>query len=108
MTTRRTTPKTLEPIYNVKQAARKLGLATDHKPNGGVRFLRDGANRESDPFPCTRMNNELQFSESQLAEIWERYINAPNTRTGRPRKKRVVKRAATKPLISMEPLALAS
>lgn len=109
MTTRRTAPKTLENVYDIKQAARKLGLATDEKPEGGVRFLRDGVNRKHDPFPHTRINSQLRFSESQLAEIWERHVNAPNTRTGRPRtKKRVVKRATTKPLPSAEPLALVS
>ncbi|MFC8009090.1 hypothetical protein [Streptomyces cinereoruber] len=111
MTTRRTPPKTLEKVYNIKKAAIALGLADEEKPESlaGQRFLRDGVNREHDPFPHVRINGQLRFTESQLAEILERHINAPNARTGRPRtKSRTTKRAAKKPPTATEPLALAS
>ncbi|MBB4984953.1 hypothetical protein [Streptomyces nymphaeiformis] len=107
MTTRRTTPKTLEPVYTVKEAAWLLKLADETKPEGGVRFLRDGVNREHDPFPHARINGQLRFSESQLAEIFERHINAPNTRTGRPRmKRRAAKRSSSpRPVAACQALA---
>ena len=102
MTTRNTEPLKLEPVYDVKQAAIKLGLADPEKPKSqaGERFLRDGVNREHDPFPHVRINGQLKFKESQLAEILERHVNAPNTRTGRPRaaRKRPVKRASRQAL----------
>ncbi|MER7623876.1 hypothetical protein [Streptomyces sp. NPDC126503] len=107
MTTRRTAPKTLERVYDIKQAAIALGLADPKKPESlaGQRFLRDGVNREHDPFPHTRINGQLRFTESQLAEILDRHRNAPNTRTGRPRSKKraATRRTASKP--SVAPLA---
>ncbi|MFD3333582.1 hypothetical protein ACFWV1_13185 [Streptomyces sp. NPDC058700] len=91
MTTRH---KQLERTYTVKEAAWFLKLADEEKPTGGMRFLRNGVNREHDPFPHVRINGRLKFTESQLIEIHERHINAPNPRTGRPRmKRRVIKRA---------------
>lgn len=110
MTTRRTAPPKLEPVYDLKAAAELLGLADPEKPEStaGQRFLRDGVNREHNPFPHVRINGQLKFKESQLAEILERHVNAPNPRTGRPRtKKRATKRtSASKPMADQpEPLA---
>ncbi|MFH9798034.1 hypothetical protein [Streptomyces virginiae] len=69
-TRRRTTPPVLETFYNVKQATVRLGLATeDPADERGQRMLRDGVNREHNPFPHHRIGRRLMFSESNLAVI---------------------------------------
>ncbi|UNZ20571.1 hypothetical protein [Streptomyces sp. 891-h] len=94
------TPRGLETYYTVKQATVRLGIATEDESDwSGQKWLRDGANRPADgskgePFPCTRMAGKLMFSESQLAQIAEMHVNAPERR-GRVRKAR--KPAVKKP-----------
>ncbi|MFE7510114.1 hypothetical protein ACFU8I_02635 [Streptomyces sp. NPDC057540] len=97
MTSPKTAPPKLEPVYDLKAATIALGLAKSEAPEdkSGQRFLRDGVNRDHNPFPHVRINGQLKFKESQLAEILERHVNAPNPRTGRPRmKRRAAKRVA--------------
>jgi hypothetical protein len=94
MSPRKPTPtKQLEGFHNVKQATVKLGLATeDEKDTRGQRWLRDGCNRKPEdgkgkPFPHSRLNGQLVFSDSDLAEIYAMHRSAP-TRRGRPRRTR--------------------
>jgi hypothetical protein len=97
--TRGTTP-VLERFYNVKQATVRLGLSDPDNPNDkrGQKWLRDGVNKEG--WPCTRMANQLMFSDSQLAQIAELHRNKadgrskPRPSTGR-RRRRVSVRPAT-------------
>jgi hypothetical protein len=80
-------PIKLEGFYDVKQAAVRLGLATEDPDDiRGQRWLRDGVNHKG--FPHHRMNRVLMFSDSDLAEIAAMHRNAP-TRAGRPRRARV-------------------
>lgn len=80
-----TKPLKLEGFYDVKQAAVKLGLATEDEGDiRGQRWLRDGVNHKG--FPHHRMNRQLMFSDSDLAEIAAMHRNAP-TRAGRPRRR---------------------
>lgn len=104
MTTRKTSPPQLEEFYDVKAATVRLGLATDDPADErGQRWLRDGVNREIDPFPHHRLGRQLMFSESDLALIAAMHRNAP-TRAGRPRT--ATKRAvAPRPRTSPAPLA---
>jgi hypothetical protein len=97
MTARRTAPAQLGTFYNVKQATVKLGLATENPDDKrGQRWLRDGVNREHNPFPCHRLGGQLMFSESDLAEIAEmnRQVSTRISRTRKPRKKAAPKTAA--------------
>lgn len=99
MSTRKATPiKPLEGIYNIKQAAVKLGLAKDEQDTRGHRFLRKGVNRPQDgsegpQFPHFRMNGQLQFSDSDLVFIASLFRNVPDDR-GRIAAGGVRKRAA--------------
>src|ERR1044072_7508680 len=85
-TRRKASPTLLENFYNVGNAAVRLGLKTQEEHEAGSvkgeRWLRDGANRpedgsEGEPFPHRRMGRELQFSDSDLAEIAAMHRNAP-------------------------------
>jgi hypothetical protein len=92
MSPRRPTP-TPQGYYRVEAAVVKLGLAKDEDDTTGRRWLRNGANREKDdprgkPFPHSRLNGLLVFSDADLAEIYNMHRNAP-TRRGRPRGSRV-------------------
>ncbi|MGW4075911.1 hypothetical protein ACWELB_20775 [Streptomyces asiaticus] len=82
----------LENFYTVGWAAVRLNLKTkeEHEAGStkGERWLRDGVNRDHNPFPCHRMSGQLQFSDSDLAEIAAMNRNAPDKRTGRSRRKR--------------------
>jgi hypothetical protein len=94
MSPQKTPPTKLPGFHNVKQATVRLGLATeDPDDERGQRWLRDGVNREHNPFPHHRMGRQLMFSDEDLAEIAEMHRNAP-TRTGRPRTRRRLAAAA--------------
>ena len=100
MSPRQATP-TPQGFYNVKSAVVRLGLAENEDDTTGRRWLRDGANRKKgDPrgkaFPHSRLNGQLVFSESDLAEIYAMHRSAP-TRRGRPRGSRVVGGAVVSP-----------
>lgn len=102
MTTRKPNQPALETFYDVKAATVRLGIATeDPQDESGQRWLRDGVNREHNPFPHHRMNRKLMFSESDLQLIAAMHRNAP-TRAGRPRtaKKRTPKRPTSSQQIS--------
>lgn len=87
----------LENFYNVKQATVRLGLATeDEDDKRGQKWLRDGVNDKTDPFPCSRMAGQLMFSDSQLAEIADRHRNKPEAR-GRHTRKPVADSPVTVP-----------
>lgn len=101
-------PTPAEPIldrfYNLKQAAVRLGLATeDPGDEAGQRWLMDGFRRPADgskgrPFPGRKMSGRLIFSESDLAvivqiafeetEAKKRADATPKPSTGRPRRRR--------------------
>ena len=77
MATPKATPTkpVLENFYNVKAATVRLGLATeDEDDKTGQKWLRDGVNDKTDPFPCTRMAGQLMFSDSHLARSEERRV----------------------------------
>ncbi|MGW3594948.1 hypothetical protein [Streptomyces sp. NPDC005167] len=94
MSPRKTPPTPLQGFHNVKQATVKLGMATeDPADKRGQRWLRDGVNREHNPFPCHRMSGYLLFSDDDLAEIAAMHRNVP-TRAGRPRSRRRLAAAA--------------
>lgn len=82
----------LENFYTVPQAAVRLNLKTQEEHDAGStkgeRWLRDGVNREHNPFPSHRMGGHLRFSDTDLAEIAAMNRNAPDKRAGRPRRKR--------------------
>lgn len=87
--------------YRVETAVVKLGLAEDENDTTGRRWLRDGANRKKNdprgkPFPHSRLNGLLVFSDADLAEIYAMHRNAP-TRRGRPAGSRVVGRTVIAP-----------
>jgi hypothetical protein len=80
--------------YRVEKAVVILGLAEDENDTTGRRWLRDGANRKpgdkrGKPFPHSRLNGQLVFSDADLAEIYAMHRNAP-TRRGRRSGSRVV------------------
>lgn len=81
----------LENFYNLKQAAVRLGLATeDPEDLRGVNWLRRGVNRKPDEgpkFPCYRMAGQLMFSDSDLAAITEMVRNKVDGRS-KPRRRR--------------------
>ncbi|WP_432027400.1 hypothetical protein [Streptomyces sp. 1222.5] len=81
-------PLTLEGFYTVAEAAMRLNLKTSEEHQAGSlkgeRWLRDGVNHKQ--WPCHRLNGQLMFSDSDLAEIAALNRNAP-TRAGRPRRK---------------------
>lgn len=109
MTPRKPNPPALEAFYDVKAATVRLGIATDDPDDeSGQRWLRDGVNREHNPFPHHRMNRKLMFSESDLVLIAAMHRNAP-ARAGRPRaaKKRTTTRTAPSQQLSA-PAALAA
>jgi hypothetical protein len=97
MSPRKPTPTaTPEGFYNVNAAVVRLGLAQDENDTTGRRWLRDGCNRKPEdgkgkPFPHSRLNGQLVFSESDLAEIYDMHRNAP-TRRGRARGSRVTRK----------------
>ncbi|MFD4596816.1 hypothetical protein ACFWPQ_02160 [Streptomyces sp. NPDC058464] len=100
MSPRRPTP-TPQGYYRVETAVVQLGLAKDEKDTTGRRWLRDGANREKDdprgkPFPHSRLNGLLVFSDADLAEIYNMHRNAPSRR-GRQRGSRVIGRTVIAP-----------
>jgi hypothetical protein len=92
----------LDRFYNLKQAAVRLGLATeDPEDEAGQRWLMDGFRRPLDgskgrPFPGRKMSGRLIFSESDLATIAQialeetqakkRADETPQPSTGRPRR----------------------
>lgn len=91
-----TKPKpVLEHYYNVKQACDRLGLSDEKDPKDkrGQKWLRDGVNQESDPFPCSRMARQLMFTETDLVEIAERHRSRKHGNSGPRRKKRTCKPA---------------
>ncbi|WP_405673127.1 hypothetical protein [Streptomyces sp. NBC_01530] len=93
MSPRKPTP-TPQGYYRVEKAVVILGLAEDENDTTGRRWLRDGANRKKNdprgrPFPHSRLNGQLVFSDADLAEIYAMHRNAP-TRRGRPRGSRVI------------------
>jgi hypothetical protein len=80
------TVQLLDRFYNVGEAAVRMNFKTqaehDAGSTKGERWLRDGANRPEDgskgqPFPHFRMNGQLMFSDSDLAEIAAMHRNAP-------------------------------
>lgn len=102
-TRRKASPTQLENFYNVGLAAVRLGFKTEKEHNAGSkkgeRWLRDGANRPEDgskgtPFPHHRMNRELMFSESNLAEISAMHFNAPTQGARRGSRRRPTRRSA--------------
>lgn len=107
MSPRKPTP-TPEGFYNVKAAVVRLGLAEDENDTTGRRWLRDGANRQpgdkrGKPFPHSRLNGQLVFSESDLAEIYTMHRNAP-TRRGRARGTRIARKSpASRPADTQTP-----
>lgn len=99
MPTRKPTPP--QRYYNVKQAVVKLGLAKDENDTTGRRWLRDGCNRKKNdprgkPFPHSRLNGQLVFSDADLAEIYAMHRNAP-TRRGRKPGSRVIGKTVISP-----------
>jgi hypothetical protein len=100
MSPRKPTP-TPQGFYRVEAAVVKLGLAKDENDTTGRRWLRDGANRKPEdgkgkPFPHSRLNGQLVFSDTDLAEIYAMHRNAPNRR-GRRRGSRVVGKSVIGP-----------
>lgn len=80
---------TQQDYYKVEAAVVKLGLAEDEDDTTGRRWLRNGANRKPDdkrgrPFPHSRLNGQLVFSDADLAEIYNMHRNAPTRRGRRP------------------------
>lgn len=108
------TPTTAEPtldrFYNLKQAAVRLGLATeDPADEAGQRWLMDGVRRPTDgskgrPFPGRKMSGRWIFSESDLAVIAQialeeteaarKEADTPPPSTGRPRRSRTARTPA--------------
>lgn len=103
-----TADRVLDLFYDVKAAARRLGIADPADPDdeSGERWLRDGFNRPLDgsrgrPFPGRKMSGRLIFSETDLAviaqialeetEAKKKAADTPAPSTGRPR--RVARRA---------------
>ena len=87
--------------YRVEKAVVILGLAEDENDTTGRRWLRDGANRKpgdkrGKAFPHSRLNGQLVFSDTDLAEIYAMHRNAP-TRRGRQRGSRVVSHSVIAP-----------
>lgn len=78
MPTRKSTP-TLEHFYTAREAAKRLGLIDPNNPDSeaGERWLRDGVNRDKNPFPHHRLGRRLMFSDTDLAEIAAMHRNAP-------------------------------
>lgn len=118
-TRRKASPTPLENFYNVGLAAVRLGFKTQEeheaKSTKGERWLRDGANRPEDgskgePFPHRRMNRELMFSESDLAEIAAMHRNAPTQGARRGSRRRPTRRSAeaVTPQLDREPLKSAA
>lgn len=106
-----TADRILDLFYDVKAAARRLGIADPNNPGdeSGERWLRDGFNRPLDgskgrPFPGRKMSGRLIFSETDLAVIAEialeeteakkKASESPAPSTGRPRR-----RAARRPAL---------
>ncbi|MGW0780405.1 hypothetical protein [Streptomyces sp. NPDC002913] len=89
------TKPVLERYFNVKQACDRLGLSDPADPNDkrGQKWLRDGVNQDTNPFPCSRMARQLLFTEADLAEIARRHRNRVHGNRG-TRKKRVTRRPA--------------
>jgi hypothetical protein len=105
-TSRKTPPAPLENFYNVGEAAVRMNFKTqaEHEAGSskGERWLRDGANRPEDgskgkPFPHFRMNGNLMFSDSNLAEIAAMHRNAP-TQGARRRTRRAPRKQAPTPI----------
>ena len=95
-------PPTLEGFYNVKQATVRLGLATESEDDTrGQKWLRDGVNRQHNPFPHRRMAGQLMFSDSDLAQIAE-MSRTPATKPGRKRTASPRKRTVAKPTSATE------
>lgn len=94
MSARKSTP-TLEYFYTVKEAAKRLGMSDPDNPDdeSGVRWLRDGVNRDKNPFPHHRLGRRLMFSDSDLAEIAAMHRNA-STQGARRRSRRPARAAA--------------
>lgn len=94
-------PAQLDHFYSVGEAAIRLGLKTQAQheagSKSGERWLRDGVNRATSPFPCHRMSGQLLFSDSDLAEIAARSRNAPDKRARRPRRPRRTARTTPEP-----------
>ena len=94
----------LENYYTVGEAAVRLRFKTQKEHDAGStkgeRWLRDGVNRENNPFPCHRMNGLLQFSDTDLAEIAAMHRNAPDKRTRRTSRRR---KATTPQLVAVAP-----
>lgn len=108
MSPRKPTP---EGFYNVNRAVVRLGLAKDEDDTTGRRWLRDGANRKpgdkrGKAFPHSRLNGQLVFSESDLAEIYAMHRNAP-TRRGRKPGSRVVGRQGGRGVAVQPPVDVA-
>ncbi|HEX5596350.1 MAG TPA: hypothetical protein VFX61_10085 [Micromonosporaceae bacterium] len=105
MSPRKPTP-TPQGFYNVKQAVVKLGLAKDENDTTGRRWLRDGCNRKpgdkrGKPFPHSRLNGQLVFSDADLADIYAMHRNTP-TRRGRKPGSRVVGKSVISPPAKQE------
>lgn len=93
--TKPTPTPVLENFYNLKKACEQLGLSDPEDPEDktGQKWLRDGVNREINPFPCTPMAGRLMFSDSHLIAI-TRMAAEEKIRRGPPRPISATRRAS--------------
>jgi hypothetical protein len=86
----------LDDFYSVGEAAVRMNLKTqaEHEAGStkGERWLRDGVNHKG--FPAHRLNRQLMFSDSDLAEIAAMNRSAPTQSVRRQTRRRAMARPA--------------